>query len=90
MPIRVGETLVEAGAGACLVPLGRRPDSRQIGVPLIGLAGARPGPTLGIIAGIHGDEYEEPVSKTSDLKLRGVLPFSEEPVHAHLPLARAD
>ena len=42
------------------MPLGRRPDGSQIGVPVIGLAGVEPGPTLGIIAGIHGDEYEGP------------------------------
>jgi predicted deacylase len=61
MPVRLGETLLEPGArGHHLVPLGRRPDGSQIGMPLIAVQGARPGPTLGIIAGIHGDEYEGP------------------------------
>jgi predicted deacylase len=32
----------------------------QVGVPLTGVQGAEPGPTLGIIAGIHGDECEGP------------------------------
>jgi predicted deacylase len=61
MPIRVGEMLLEPGTqGEALVPVGRRPDGSQLGGPLIGLAGAGSGPTLGIIAGIHGDEYEGP------------------------------
>src|SRR4051794_27566064 len=61
MPIRLGERVLEPGTrGDYLAPLGRRPDGSQIGIPLIGVAGAQPGPTLGIIAGIHGDEYEGP------------------------------
>ena len=61
MSIRLGETFLEPGArGEDQVALGYRPDGGRLGVPLIGLAGARPGPILGVIAGIHGDEYEGP------------------------------
>jgi hypothetical protein len=57
---RRGDAPRARGAGEYLIPLGCRPDGSQSGVPLIGLAGALPGSRLGIIAGIHGDEYEGP------------------------------
>src|SRR5947209_10082911 len=40
--------------------LGCRPDGSPLGIPVVVVNGARPGPRLGIIAGIHGDEYEGP------------------------------
>lgn len=42
------------------LPLGSRPDGSALGIPVVVLNGARSGPRLGIIAGIHGDEYEGP------------------------------
>jgi Xaa-Pro aminopeptidase len=61
MPVRLGETLLESGErGHHLVPRGRRPDGSQIGVPLVGVQGARPGPTLGIIAETGFAAYAQP------------------------------
>jgi predicted deacylase len=41
-----------------LVPFARGADGQPATFPLIVVAGARPGPTAALIAGIHGDEYE--------------------------------
>ncbi|GAC1644619.1 MAG: succinylglutamate desuccinylase/aspartoacylase family protein [Chloroflexota bacterium] len=40
--------------------LGCRPDGTPLGLPVVVVHGALPGPRVGIIAGIHGDEYEGP------------------------------
>jgi uncharacterized protein len=42
------------------LPLGHRPDGSPLGIPVVVVNGAQPGPRLGIIAGIQGDEYEGP------------------------------
>ena len=42
------------------LPLGHRPDGGPLGLPLVVVRGALPGPTLGVVAGVHGDEYEGP------------------------------
>lgn len=61
MTIVVGGLVVHPGERReILVPLGSRPDGTVLGVPLIGVAGKRPGPVLGITTGVHGDEYEGP------------------------------
>jgi uncharacterized protein len=61
MPVRLGNTILEPGTRKDYqVPLGHRPDGGLLGVPMTALEGARPGPVLGIITGIHGDEYEGP------------------------------
>ncbi len=38
------------------------PDGAAATYPLIVIAGARPGPTAALVAGIHGDEYEGPAA----------------------------
>ncbi|MET4622155.1 putative deacylase [Arthrobacter sp. 2762] len=38
--------------------LGTRPDGTPLGIPLVVINGAKPGPRLALIAGVHGDEYD--------------------------------
>ncbi len=38
--------------------LGSRPDGTPLGIPLVVINGAKPGPRLALIAGVHGDEYD--------------------------------
>jgi uncharacterized protein len=60
-PIEVGGDRVPPGERRQLrLPLGHRPDGTVLGFPVVVVNGARPGPRLGIIAGIHGDEFEGP------------------------------
>lgn len=40
--------------------VGLAPDGAPVAYPLIVVAGAEPGPTAALVAGIHGDEYEGP------------------------------
>lgn len=40
------------------ISLGHRPDGTPLGIPVSVVTGARPGPRLALIAGIHGDEFE--------------------------------
>jgi predicted deacylase len=40
------------------LPLGARPDGTPLGLPIVAVNGAAPGPTVAIVAGIHGDEFE--------------------------------
>jgi predicted deacylase len=40
--------------------VGFAPDGAPVAYPLIVVAGAEPGPTAALVAGIHGDEYEGP------------------------------
>jgi predicted deacylase len=59
--IEVGGVRVSPGERQQLrLPLGHRPDGTMLGIPVVVINGARPGTQLGIIAGIHGDEYEGP------------------------------
>ena len=59
--IEVGGIRVSPGERQHLrLPLGCRPDGTPLGLPVVVVNGAKPGPRLGIIAGIHGDEYEGP------------------------------
>lgn len=38
--------------------LGARPDGTPLGIPLVVVNGAHPGPRIALIAGVHGDEYD--------------------------------
>jgi len=40
------------------IPLGHRPDGSPLGIPLVVINGAKPGKQLSLIAGVHGDEFE--------------------------------
>lgn len=61
MEIKLGAKVIQTGDKAVSsVQLGFRPDGSTIGVPMMGIVGAQPGPVLGIITGVHGDEYEGP------------------------------
>lgn len=61
MSFKLGGSILEPGElRRYMAPLGTRSDGSPLGVPIIGVMGMRPGPVLGIIAGIHGDEYEGP------------------------------
>ncbi|HZS94789.1 MAG TPA: succinylglutamate desuccinylase/aspartoacylase family protein [Chloroflexota bacterium] len=62
-----GESRDVTAGGARIAPgeranlrlsLGTRPDGSPLGIPLMVVNGARPGPRLGITTGIHGDEFE--------------------------------
>jgi len=50
VPVRKGEVVRER------VPIGELPDGGAIALPVVTIGGARPGPTLYLQAGIHGDE----------------------------------
>lgn len=57
--VSVGPMAIERGTrGEGRVNLGSRPDGTPLGIPVIVINGARPGPTLSLIAGVHGDEYD--------------------------------
>jgi uncharacterized protein len=59
--VEVGGISVAPGERRHLrLSLGCRPDGSPLGIPVVVINGARPGPRLGVIAGIHGDEYEGP------------------------------
>jgi len=40
------------------IKLGARPDGTSLGIPVVVINGALPGPRLSLIAGVHGDEYD--------------------------------
>ncbi len=40
------------------LPVMTLPDGSELALPLLERAGAQPGPTLALLAGVHGDEYE--------------------------------
>lgn len=50
VPIRQGEVVRER------VPIGELPDGGAVALPVVTIGGVRPGPTLYLQAGIHGDE----------------------------------
>jgi uncharacterized protein len=50
VPVRPGEIVRQR------VPLGELPDGGPIALPVVTVGGTRPGPTLYVQAGIHGDE----------------------------------
>lgn len=50
VPIRPGETIRER------VTVGELPDGSPVALPVVTIGGAKPGPTLYLQAGIHGDE----------------------------------
>jgi uncharacterized protein len=59
--VEVGGIQISPGERRQLrLSLGCRPDGSPLGIPVVVINGSRPGPRLGIIAGIHGDEYEGP------------------------------
>ena len=40
------------------LPVMRLPDGNDLWLPVLAAAGAADGPTLAVLAGVHGDEYE--------------------------------
>jgi predicted deacylase len=44
--------------GSFALPVMRLPDGNDLWLPVLAAAGARHGPTLAVLAGVHGDEYE--------------------------------
>ncbi|MGH2456328.1 MAG: succinylglutamate desuccinylase/aspartoacylase family protein [Candidatus Limnocylindria bacterium] len=50
VPVRRGEVVKQR------VPMGELADGSEVGLPVVTIGGARPGPTLYLQAGIHGDE----------------------------------
>jgi predicted deacylase len=61
MSLTIGGRGLEPGERReCFAELGHRPDGTPLGVPLVGIRGQAPGPVLGVIAGVHGDEFEGP------------------------------
>jgi uncharacterized protein len=50
VPVRQGEIVRQR------VPIGELPDGAAVALPVVTIGGARPGPTLYLQAGIHGDE----------------------------------
>jgi predicted deacylase len=44
--------------GSFALPVMGMPDGNSLQLPLLAAAGARDGPTLAVLAGVHGDEYE--------------------------------
>lgn len=55
--MEVGRERIEPGQRRELwLPLGARPDGSALGLPVVAVNGAAPGPTVGIVAGIHGLE----------------------------------
>ncbi|MCC6945290.1 MAG: succinylglutamate desuccinylase/aspartoacylase family protein [Thermomicrobiales bacterium] len=61
MSLRIGDRVLNPGEKhEARISLGSRPDGTPLSMPVMGIAGARPGPVLGLVTGIHGDEYEGP------------------------------
>lgn len=61
MALTIGGEVLEPGQRKnYLVPLGTRPDGTPLSVPMMAVAGIKPGPVVGITTGVHGDEYEGP------------------------------
>lgn len=44
--------------GRFALPVMRLPDGGELSLTVLAAAGAQPGPTLAVLAGVHGDEYE--------------------------------
>ena len=49
------------------------PGGEGLRLPLLAAVGAEPGPTVVVLAGIHGDEYEGPIA-ISTLRVRSIRP----------------
>lgn len=61
MSIQINGKVLNAGEiRKEMFPLGNRIDGSVLGVPMMGIVGKKDGPTLGIVTGVHGDEYEGP------------------------------
>lgn len=61
MSVRVGTERAAAGEKKTAYwSLGKRADGTDLGIPLMGIMGTKPGPIVGIVTGVHGDEYEGP------------------------------
>ncbi len=73
------DELPHAGKQSAWLDIGRRPDGDNWRLPLLTVIGAEDGPTLLVLAGVHGDEYEgiaaipQVYSETEPQDLRGRL-----------------
>jgi len=52
------DRLHRGNRGSFALPVMRLPDGNDLWLPVLAAAGARDGPTLAVLAGVHGDEYE--------------------------------
>ncbi len=77
------------------LPVMRLPDGNDLWLPVLAAAGLADGPTLAVLAGVHGDEYEgiraiPQIFRALDLaQLRGRLPTLVGYPHADTPHGRA-
>lgn len=61
MTIKLNDRVIHPGEKAVSsIHLGYRPDGTSIGLPVMAMVGMNPGPVLGIVTGVHGDEYVGP------------------------------
>lgn len=58
MPTFDLQAIAPGSAGAYRLPVMRLPDGNDLWLPVLAAAGAAEGPTLAVLAGVHGDEYE--------------------------------
>jgi predicted deacylase len=52
------DRLRPSSRGSFALPIMRLPDGGDLWLPVLAAAGAHDGPTLAVLAGVHGDEYE--------------------------------
>jgi predicted deacylase len=52
------DTLRPGSRGSFALPIMRQPDGNDLWLPVLAAAGRADGPTLAVLAGVHGDEYE--------------------------------
>jgi predicted deacylase len=78
MNLKVGNVFIEQGQKAeSYLSFGKRADGTDLGIPLMGVLGHQPGPIVGMVTGVHGDEYEGPeavraiMAKIDPAKLKG-------------------
>lgn len=58
-PVVVLDQIIPPGTKQNLwIPLGHRPDGTPLGIPVMVVNGRHPGKQLSVIAGVHGDEFE--------------------------------
>ncbi|GAA3625486.1 succinylglutamate desuccinylase/aspartoacylase family protein [Lentzea roselyniae] len=72
-------TVAPGGRAQGLIPVGTSTYGVELGIPLIVVNGAEPGPVLCVDAGVHGDEYDgqqavrQVLAETDPATLRGTL-----------------